>query len=219
MNHESNKTIQIGLLCLCLLFAGSLWFDLVRDYSLTADENLTVAFAADVNLNNIDQANVIPPITDYTEIIERPLFMQDRRPYVPDETVAAIKPPQQKTRGRKRAKDELLLSAVIITENKRIALIQTGKGKKIQKVMLGEIIDDWTVADVQPGEVSLQKGSETKKLELLVIKSPFQTTQKSPSPSAIKSVKQIAQEQTKQATTKTTEQLPPDVDPGNDSKK
>ena len=104
MNHESNKTIQISLSSLCLLFAGSLWFDLDRDYSLTADENLTVASAADVNLNDIDQANVIPPITDYTEIIERPLFMQDRRPYVPDETVAAVKPPQQKTRGRRHKK-------------------------------------------------------------------------------------------------------------------
>ena len=54
MNHESNKTIQIGLLCLCLLCAGSLWFDLDRDYSLTADENLTAASVANINLNDID---------------------------------------------------------------------------------------------------------------------------------------------------------------------
>lgn len=174
MSHTSAKYIQIFLLCLCIFLAWALWIELSRDYSLPRYEQTTNK--PEANINVTDQDLVTPPLSNYAAIIERPLFMRNRQPYVVDETVAETKNKGKSARDRRKIKDDFLLSAVIITKEKRIALIQTGRDRKIQKVNLGEAIDDWTLADVQSDEILLSKGNEIKKLELLVKSSPKQST-------------------------------------------
>jgi len=170
MSRTSGKYIQTLLLCLCIFFAWALWMELSRDYSLPRLEQMTDK--PEASISSTDQGLVLPSLSDYAAIIERPLFVENRQPYVEDETVVETKNPVKNARDRRKIKDNFLLSAVIITNEKRIALIQSGRGRKIQKVYLGEAIDDWTLTDVQTGEISLSKGNEVKKLELLVKSSP-----------------------------------------------
>ena len=170
MSRTSGKYIKTLLLCLCIFFAWALWMELSRDYSLPRLEQMTDK--PEASISSTDQDLVLPLLSDYAAIIERPLFIANRQPYVEDETDVETKKPVKNARDRRKIKDNFLLSAVIITNEKRIALIRSGRGRKIQKVYLGEAIDDWTLTDVQTGEISLSKGNEVKKLALLVKSSP-----------------------------------------------
>jgi len=174
-----NKYSQVLLLCLCVFLAWILWLDLNRDYSMSLPDKVISETVIGPEPSEKLPGKELSPLSDYVQIIERPLFRKDRRPFVPDESVVDEKKQKRKSSVSRMKPDELHLSAVIITNETRIALIQSGRNKKIQKVILGEVIDDWTLDDVQPGLISLKKGDEVKTLELLIKSSPKQIPSKS----------------------------------------
>ena len=174
-----NKYSQVLLLCLCVLFAWILWLDLNRDYSMSLPDKVISETVIDPEISENLPGKKLSPLSEYSQIIERPLFREDRRPFVPVETVVEENKRKGKSPVSRMKPDELLLLAVIITNETRIALIQSGRNKKIRKVIVGEVIDDWTLDDVQPGLISLKKGDEVKTLELLIKSSPKQSPSKS----------------------------------------
>ena len=62
--------------------------------------------------------------------------------------------------------EQYALNAVIITPERQLAIIQSGRGKTLQRISLGEEIDGWTLETIEPRSVLLKKGNETKNLEL-----------------------------------------------------
>ena len=76
------------------------------------------------------------------------------------------------TAGTTANQGELLLSGIIITSDEKIALIQNGTDKKIYRMGIGEIIDGWSLEEIHEKEILLTRGNESKKLKLLVKKSP-----------------------------------------------
>lgn len=101
-----------------------------------------------------------PPVSAYQEIVDRPLFMADRRPYeIPP---AAATPTNQREPGLQ----QFSLSGVVITADQNIAVLQYADGKTLQRVALGEVIDGWTLTEVHEQHVVLQKGEDTRILEL-----------------------------------------------------
>ncbi len=177
MNETLAKAVKITLLCLGVICTGLLLYELNRDYSLDSSELATNTDEPDTQ--ETEQLRELLAQSEYTEIIERPLFMADRRPFVPDTSVAEeeIQQRQRPVRARDNSNQEYLLSAVIITEDKRIALLSSRQNRKLQKVALGDKIDGWTMTDIQSRQVSLTRGTEVKVLELLVKKSPATTRQ------------------------------------------
>lgn len=105
-------------------------------------------------------ATELPPVTAYQEIVERPLFMADRRPYEPPPPAAS--PVTQ----RPSKAQQFSLSGVVITEQQNIAILQSADGKTMQRVALGEVIDGWTLTEVHEQHVVLQKDDDTRILEL-----------------------------------------------------
>jgi hypothetical protein len=174
-----SRYLQLFFGGLCFVFVLVVILDTNRDYELTAageSENQAI----EGNQQTAGEAALVSakPLGDYDQIIERPLFMQDRRPYVAE---GLAQTPQKNRRQKPTARiaqDEYILSAVIITSKKRIALLQSQREKKLQKLHQGDELDGWTLTDIQPAWVSLKKGAEIKQLDLTVKGSPPATDTK-----------------------------------------
>lgn len=171
---SSNKILRFFLLTLSIICLSILLFESLQDYSFdeTILSNPVTSNKEEKQSNNITP---LPPLTDYAEIIERPLFMEDRRPFVPPEVVTPAKPTTRKAPATRRQEQTFSLSAIIITDDKRIALLESGREKKLHKVSQGDELDGWTIVDIAPNKISMQKGTETREMELAVKSSPKPT--------------------------------------------
>jgi hypothetical protein len=141
------RILRLGLTSLCIglaaVIAGEIYFAL-PDYGTQAAEPERNA-AARIGIlapPNID--------ADVAEILERPLFSQNRAasPAASAEETDEGKGPQQLQRR---------LSGVMISPDGREALFQHD-GEKPVAVKLGGQIDGWTVASVEPDHVVLKSG-------------------------------------------------------------
>ena len=102
-------------------------------------------------------------VTEYAVVIERPLFMPDRRPYPPPAPITA--PPAAATRQAASPLD-FFLSAVIITPDKRIALVRSQRDGKTQKLLPGDEYEGWKLIGIEPDHISLRQGDEVRRLRL-----------------------------------------------------
>ena len=105
-----------------------------------------------------------PPLDTYSEVVERPLFREDRRPYIPEPTVEREPPgdtgPDITTL--------ISLSATVINEDERIALIERKQDRKLQQLRQGEEFNGWTLNQIQADDITMQKGQETRHITLSV---------------------------------------------------
>jgi len=172
MQHNNiNRIIQITLFIVCIGLGSMLFMELRAEYSSV--DRKPVLGSEDIELLSLPSTNdEFPPITTYQEIVSRPLFTNTRRPNIPEEITVKVDASKKSESIRKIASEQYLLSAVVITKNKRIALIQSDRIKEPQKVALGEILDGWILSDIQPRQITLERNGEIKKLKLEIIPSP-----------------------------------------------
>jgi len=151
-----------------LIIAGlsfTLWSQISTPASLPADkktekkliENSVIVFSEEQIEPSV--------ITDYDEIIERPLFFDDRKPYVYVEPEKK-QPDTKKKKTTPKKNEQYSLSAIMITSEKKLAIIQSGREKSLQRIALGESIDGWKIENIEPHSVLLKKGNESKNLTL-----------------------------------------------------
>lgn len=164
LNRRVLRTIRGYLLYACVLFVGSTVYELVCRYSVTPATVLLNHDKSTAKLpGTATTERVVTPLSVFSEIIERPLFRQIRRPYVspPDA------PAEQDTSTEEPDLSELVkLSAVIISGSERIALIQTAGNDKLQKLGPGDTVNGWSVATIQPGSIDMINGRRTSRLTL-----------------------------------------------------
>ena len=155
MNANAQNTVTLGLLAASVVLAGMLWFEMTRDYEL--DTNTAYAANPDVGQSTVVTDNIErPPLSDYAAIIERPLFAADRRPFI------APAPVVETT----ETNDDFAVSAIIVTDAQRLALIQSKRDNKTHKVTKGDSVNGWMVDEVDPDNVSLRKGDELQDLQI-----------------------------------------------------
>lgn len=99
---------------------------------------------------------------DYTEILDRPLFNEDRLPGKADESVRSLA-----TTPGLQAKN-LSLVGIVLRPEETVALLRVaGRGKQeVIGASQGEIVEGWTIKSIQEDRVFLYKGKQ--KLELLL---------------------------------------------------
>ncbi|MEE8321879.1 MAG: hypothetical protein V3R68_08570 [Gammaproteobacteria bacterium] len=169
---------RLGLLALCIYLGSILWNDWNREYP--AKRQL---LAGALHGEQTGEPGIAPPgkvakeelkpLAEYAMITRRPLFNEDRRPYIESKPVVEVKKPDKKKPvGDAKKKQIVKLSAVIITEDKRIALVQAGGERQLQKIMQGEEVNGWILTDVQPSYITLNMGDETMNVELEIKASP-----------------------------------------------
>lgn len=100
------------------------------------------------------------PLLRYAEIMERPVFIDTRRPEE-DEAAAPPAPPP--------APDQPLnLIGVVLLPNSAAVLLRPEEpNARVLRVPQGGMIDGWRLEAVQAGKVILRKGNEVRELALI----------------------------------------------------
>jgi hypothetical protein len=112
-----------------------------------------------------EPAFTLPPLADFAETLERPLFLPSRRPLAPDEEA----PNQTATvPGR----NLFTLMGVIISPDERMAIMKRRKGGEILRVVEGQWTDGWLVEAILPDRIALRHGEETEEVEIKDISPP-----------------------------------------------
>ncbi len=103
----------------------------------------------------------LPPLSQFQEIINRPLFLKTRRPAPSANTGAAT----QSTADTPLSK--YAVSAVVITPEQRFALIRGINDDKLQRVADGQEFHGWTVKAIEHEGVVFTREREQERLPLL----------------------------------------------------
>jgi len=136
-----------GLLLLVILILLE-WF--AFRHSLAQDNKASRApnpqtLGAEVSLNGLS----LPAVSEYTETVERPLFMETRRPSPPA-------PPGPPPRSEPPAPVNFQLMGVIESPKGRLALIAEAKGK-YRRLRLKDAIDGWEVTEIRDDRLFLEQ--------------------------------------------------------------
>ncbi|MDH3737771.1 MAG: hypothetical protein OER92_01160 [Alphaproteobacteria bacterium] len=107
--------------------------------------------------------SALPPIETYSETIERPLFLPDRRP-------PAIGEEQQEVEAVESGLFTLL--GIIVSPTQRIALVKVRGTQSVLQLTEGQQANGWTVQQIHPGEVIFESKDKTETIELIDIKPP-----------------------------------------------
>ena len=165
LSQQALRITRLTLIAMCVLSSCLMVYEWVRPYGLSANPPLIspdkeVAVAAPETLAN----RPVPPLGTFSEMIERPLFREDRSPYVPE---APTEPEQPRDTGPDIT-TQISLSAIVIDEDERIALIERRQDKKLQQLRQGEKFNGWTLNQIQADDITMQKGQETRQIALTV---------------------------------------------------
>jgi hypothetical protein len=108
----------------------------------------------------------LPPLDQYRQIEERPLFIEGRRE-LEEEAPQAPPPPPPAPPKPKTPAPAVDLRGIMIIGNERIALL----GRAVEKdgptrLRKGDQIRDWTVSEISDDKLLLSNGSEQSSVEL-----------------------------------------------------
>lgn len=112
----------------------------------------------------------LPPKSDYAEIAARPLFYEDRRPETHEGGSGG-----EGDMAEQVAQTELppvTLTGVIITPDKRVAMLENNKDKQKMAVKEGESVEGWTLKSVSDRSIVFSSGDSEQSLELEVYTGP-----------------------------------------------
>jgi hypothetical protein len=153
-------SLSIGLLLVGCLLAASLlvvqWFNppYPDEYTPLSNKNVSEFEVEPV------QPFQVAPLPDYRNIIERPLFLADRRP--PEETSEET-PVSETPVGD----EDLLLLGVVLTPDANMALLQVDQRGQVARLRVGEKVNGWELQSIQPNQVNLNNGERELDLPLL----------------------------------------------------
>jgi hypothetical protein len=99
-----------------------------------------------------------PPISTFSEFVERPLFAPSRRP--PPSKTAADNP----TTGPKAESFDLI--GVVISADERMALLQTLGTDKVLRAVEGQTVGGWEVQAIKPTQVVLKRGNASEVIKI-----------------------------------------------------
>jgi hypothetical protein len=138
-----NGTSVLGVVCAFLV--GVIYLEFTRPDgrpSLTATANTP---PPSERLSAADRAFVAPPISEYSEVVDRPLFYPTRRssPVSPVET--------------KGKSTNLTLIGTVVSGTSRHALVRRNPKARVERVSEGQDIDGWTVESIQSDGVVLSQ--------------------------------------------------------------
>lgn len=105
----------------------------------------------------------LPPIESFSETVERPLFLPDRRPPAIEET-------QEEAEDVESGLFTLL--GIIVSPTQRIALVKVRGSQAVLQLSEGQQANGWTVLQIRPEEVIFESNDKTETIELIDIKTP-----------------------------------------------
>jgi type II secretory pathway component PulC len=115
----------------------------------------------------------MPPIEDFSETLDRPLFSKIRRPPAPEPDAPAPEPEKKQT-------VKVRLAGVVISPRERVALVQEPRVKEITRLREGQEIEGWVLERILPDRIVLRFGElrEEVKIEGEVRRAPTKRKKK-----------------------------------------
>ena len=128
---KTSRNIQFALLGLNFVFVLIIILELTRDYEVAVNDGTDTQLTVSNNIIAPDTS--LKPLDEYEQIIERPLFTQYRRPFAAT-VVETLQRPRRGKANTRKTQDQYLLSAIVITDDKRIALLQSKKKQQVTEI-------------------------------------------------------------------------------------
>ncbi len=157
MNRTTRRRqVAIILLCLlCMALVGIVHLELSRGADELGPTTAQGTPASQVKPSSLEPASfAMAGIDSYREVLERPVFLQSRRP-----------PPEER-RGTVIQPSSLVLVGLIIAPDGQRALIQYGEPPRLQRVMVGQAIEGWSVESILADRIVVRHGDAEEELKL-----------------------------------------------------
>ena len=105
------------------------------------------------------QAFQMPPIEDFGETLDRPLFSKIRRPPPPEPDAPAEEPKKKQT-------VKVRLAGVVISPKERVALVQGPRGREITRLREGQEIEGWVLEAILADRIVLRFGELREEVKI-----------------------------------------------------
>ncbi len=156
--RKTRRRPSLLLIALCLALGYHVWRTLeAGPIAIDADAAPTPPAAA---VDAPEAPTELPPISDFSETVARPLFMATRRPPEPEEVEVEAEP----TVGAQRNMFNLL--GIVISSDERVALVTRRRGGDFLRLVVGQRVDGWLVVAIEPDSMTLSQGDEIEMLKL-----------------------------------------------------
>ena len=135
----------------------------------------------------------LPGVGEYQQMVERPLFLESRRPPPPKSEEPP--PPEPPPPPEKATPVTFKVMGILSTPEGRMALIADTKGK-YKRLKLKDSLDGWQIADIKPDRLLIQQGPFKEDLSLLkkrppgAAQTPTQATPNAPVPQPVRQANQ-----------------------------
>lgn len=159
-NPEYALTLPLALLC--LLFGAVLLVEsmmLQRAGSERAQRAGTAGQDASPVQAEPEAVFALPPVDDFSAFVDRPLFLEGRKPVVETEQA-------QETVQEDKTPLDLSLMGVMLSHQGQIAILAEASGKN-RRVKVGGTIAGWRLVELKPDRVTMQRGEERRELPLM----------------------------------------------------
>jgi hypothetical protein len=97
------------------------------------------------------------PAEAFAQVLERPLFTEGRRPPRPEVPPVAT--------AREEAALAVVLTAVILAPDRRLAVVETSGGKT-ETLSLGDAVDGWRLVEIGAEHLTFDSGGRVKRFAL-----------------------------------------------------
>lgn len=158
-----------GLLLIVTSFLGALltgeWLHL-RQQRLHGGQNPSAPAATPAEPELAADDFALPNISQYQQMVERPLFMESRRPSQP----APPEPPAP-PKLEPPPPISFKLMGILATPQGKMALVADAKGK-YKRLKVRDALDGWQIVDIKPDRVLLDHGGNREDLALLKKRPP-----------------------------------------------
>ncbi len=157
MSPRRRRQVPVFLILIAMA-VGWLTFQHNQDATIAADETEPAPpKTASVDPLPPEPTFSMPPIGNFSEIVERPIFIQSRR--APTEEASVIAEPE-------RSPLDVVLVGVVVTSQERLALVRPVNGGDVSRLAEGDKIKGWNLITIQPDQVTFQRDEVETSLEL-----------------------------------------------------
>lgn len=107
-----------------------------------------------------------PVLAAFSDILERPLFTEGRKPYVPAVAPAAAARPSPL---------RLQVEGVVLTPETRIVVVRDLGNRELLRLPEGSSFQGWVIESVHPGGARFINGEQRQEFVLDPLNNPFRT--------------------------------------------
>ena len=167
--------LTIVLLLVCSLLAVMIYTEIKGlgnhddDFDQNVEKNQNVKSDGGI-LNNIAQNDVA--ISQFSEILNRPLFVQGRMPYEEEKIENISAPVMSPLR--------LSLEGVVLSPESRVAVVKDLSTNEIIRLGVGISHNGWRVQSIEPQTVEFERNGEVQSINIELANEPKENTGKPP---------------------------------------